>query len=217
MSDLTKWPRLIVVGQKVTEEQANEILIRTNAWQWIGGNDPAWEAQVREITQAPSEDWYGEGPEKVRAGWARQQEFYKSLRMIELEYLNNSRIYSSWIGGPHGWCDWDGTIGCSNYNIGKWPDVDQVRDEWKLIAAAFPFLCLTAQLVPNEGESPEAVVTFTVANGGVHVSEKRSEIIRPVIEMDVPEILRTVFSPGGERGVSPARLAAAVAQVRGAS
>lgn len=37
--DLTKWPRLLVTGQPVTEDQANDILIRTDDW-YIVGNAP---------------------------------------------------------------------------------------------------------------------------------------------------------------------------------
>lgn len=46
MPDLTKWPRLLVTGTPVTEEQANEILVRTaNLW-LLPGNDRDWTATV---------------------------------------------------------------------------------------------------------------------------------------------------------------------------
>ena len=43
--ELTKWPRLPVVGKRITEEQANEILIRTNQW-FFSTNDKEWQAKT---------------------------------------------------------------------------------------------------------------------------------------------------------------------------
>ena len=62
----------------------------------------------------------------------------KDISHIELEYLSNHRIVSSWIGGPHGWCNWEGNIGCNNYNIGKHPSCKEVYNEWiKMSATIF--------------------------------------------------------------------------------
>jgi hypothetical protein len=211
MTDLTKWPRLIVVGENVTPKQANEILVRTHNWGWFMTNDKEWEGMVRNLVGAPPERSYlGEEGKKA---WEEQKAFVKKMRTLDLEYLGNQRIMSSWIGGPHGWCDWDGTIGAANYNIGKWPTVDDVAEEWCTIANAFPYLKLTAQLVPDEGESPMSVARFEIADGGVTTSETVEEPLRKPEELDMVTMLTTIRSYDGERGVDFQRLHQAVRQV----
>jgi hypothetical protein len=96
---------------------------------------------------------------------------------LDLAYLENSQILSSWIGGPHGWCNWDGNIGCNNYNIGKWPSVKMVYDEWVKIAKEFPYLTLESQLLSTEtcgdenDELGNAIVQFNIKDGLVDMSE----------------------------------------------
>ncbi|MFE7928347.1 hypothetical protein ACFU6S_06335 [Streptomyces sp. NPDC057456] len=104
--ELTKWPRLLVTGPAVTEEQANEILIRTaNLW-LLHSNDWEWTATVGEVLGIkPNSLGYGT-PESIRAA-------SEALRCLDLQWIYTSRIASSWIGGPHGWCNWDGSIGCA--------------------------------------------------------------------------------------------------------
>ena len=216
MTDLTKWPRLIVVGEKVTGEQANEILVRTFHWHYFSTNDHEWERMVANLVGAPpdyheatikngmsSEDWH-----------ALQDEFLATMHELDLAYLYNERIMSSWIGGPHGWCDWDGTIGTSEYNIGKWPSIQDVTEDWKEIAEAFPFLTLTSQLVPDEGDAEMSVVRFEIAEGTVSVIEKEEPLLRQPEELDLERMLNTVRHRNGERGVDFQRLAEAVRQVR---
>jgi hypothetical protein len=138
------------------------------------------------------------------------------MGVLQLSYLENARIASSWIGGPHGWCDWDGTIGCANYNIGKWPTVEAVTEDWHAIAAAFPYLNLRAQLVPDEGEAESAVVEWQISNGAVStVEELRDPIVRPG-ELSAGSLLIRFAAVDGERGVSLHRLREALRQVAGA-
>lgn len=207
MTDLTKWPLLLVSGDRVTEEQANDILIRTNS-PYLGANDKEWVRQVcAEFGVTLTERW-GD------PDWRSQDTAYTALGVLDLHYLHNSRIVSTWIGGAHGWCDWDGTIGCSNYNIGKWPSVEAVTEDWQTIASRFPFLSLRAQLVPDEGEAPGPVVEWIVDGGQVAMrtdGEFTQITARPLTDGDM--MLR-FLSPGGERGVSLERLRAALAQVR---
>ncbi|PWI16039.1 hypothetical protein DI272_19095 [Streptomyces sp. Act143] len=204
--ELTKWPRLLVTGQPVTEEQANDILIRTaNLW-LMHTNDREWTAIVGEVLgmeNGPHGFWT---PDSTKAAVER-------LRCLDLEWLYTSRIASSWIGGPHGWCNWDGTIGSTNYNIGKWPDVESVTEEWQQIAAAFPYLDLRAQLVTDEG-SGELAAEWTVAAGrATHREPAPGEpLITEPNNLDEFDFLHRLFV-GGERGVPLPRLRAAVAQV----
>lgn len=128
MRDLTKWPRLLVVGAPVTEEQANDILVRTCVPAYLSGNDKRWSEAVRHILGF-RQDEQPEDPAlredgAARMAWFREQWEYNDRRkeelgILDLNYLYNARIASSWLGGPFGWCNWDGTIFCDNFNIGK--------------------------------------------------------------------------------------------------
>ena len=204
--ELTKWPRLIVVGENVTRQQASEILIRTNQW-WLGTNDLQFKRSVFALAGIK---WDGN---RFVPDSCSLHAFERKIRMLDLQYLENNQIASAWIGGPHGWCDWNGYIGCSNYNIGKWPSVEDVHHEWNLIAEAFPYLRLTAQLIPNEGESEKAVVEWNVANGVARIGHP-AQVLEPT---DVSEdvFLSIVMDRTRERGVSLDRLQEALSQVLG--
>ena len=205
--DLTKWPRLLVVGAPVTAEQAEDILIRTANPYLLGVNDQAWTAYVSQAFGFTL-DWYGHATlDSIRAVSAE-------LDLVPLTLLYTSRISSAWIGGPHGWCDWDGTIGATTYNLGKHPDRETVLAEWALIAAAWPFLDLTAQLLADEGTGP-VVGQWRVVNGRATEERPGLPITEPA-DIDPIDVLARLFFVGGERGVAPARLVAAINRVRAA-
>jgi hypothetical protein len=204
--DLTKWPRLLVVGAPVTPEQAEDILIRTANLCLLAVNDQAWTAYVTQafgLTPGP----YGIATsDSFRAVSAE-------LDMVPLTLLYTSRISSSWIGGPHGWCNWDGRIGATTYNLGRYPDRETVLAEWALIAAAFPFLDLTAQLLADEGTGP-VVGQWRVVNGRATEEPVGLPIGEPT-DVSEADVLARLFV-GGERGVDPGRLVAAIRRVRAA-
>ncbi|GGS85224.1 hypothetical protein GCM10010156_49800 [Planobispora rosea] len=203
MTDLTKWPRLLVVGDAVTREQANEILIRTNT-RHMHTNDRVWETTVHDLFGI-ARDKHG------HPDWKSAQAFHDRYGVLDLTYLANQRIASSWLGGAYGWCDWDGTIGCSNYNIGKWPTVEDVTEEWQAIAAAFPYLTLHAQLVTDEGEGHIAA-TWAVKDGKTALVEPVGQIAS--ISDDVAAMAAGLFlGTRTERGVSLDRLREALAQL----
>lgn len=200
--DLTKWPRLLVMGDPVTEAQANEIIIRTTPF-YLFTNDRTWLATVCTVL----------GLEQSRVGavhWESLRAWRESIAGLDLAYLYNERIMSSWVGGPHGWCDWDGTISCDTYNIGKWPTAAEVDAEWRLIAATWPFLTLRCQLVPNEGETLEPAVEWRISGGDVELVNPGRILTRP----RDPQFVSVFVN--GERGVSSDRLTQAYHQVRGA-
>lgn len=202
MDDLTKWPLLLVAGEPVTEQQANEILIRTDSWS-IMTNDREWQRSVWKLVGIDTDEF-------GRPDWRVVQALQADLGVLDLSYLDNSRIASSWIGGPRGWCDWDGTIGTSNYNIGKWPTVEEVHADWQAIAEAFPFLDLRAQLVPDEGEACVPAVEWQVRDG-------HAEMVTPsgtMLRRPTSPSFMAVLTVGGERGVGLPRLELAVGQVR---
>jgi hypothetical protein len=201
--DLTKWPRLLVVGEPVTHEQANDILVRTNLWMPCT-NDRAWGHDIAVVLAEHG----GPVPSGLWGSWTGLREWNAHIRALDLHYLHNDRIASAWIGGPHGWCDWDGTIGCTSYNIGKWPTVEAVTDDWQAIAAAWPFLDLRAQLVPDEGEAGASSWEWLVNGGRVETVADPGALIAEPTDPDFQ-----VWNPERERGVSLDRLREAVAQV----
>jgi hypothetical protein len=165
--DLTKWPRLLVVGDPVTKEQAAEIILRTTSY--LGTNDREWAKKVSKIL----------GVKLDRIGYPELEPFCAKYNVLDMEYLGNHQIASSWIGGPHGWVNWEGEVGCDTFNLGKWPSFDAVLGEWQVIASAWPFLSLRAQLVPDEGEALEAAVEFVVKGGEVTHHKPEALLKRP--------------------------------------
>lgn len=199
--DLTKWPRLLVIGNPITREQANEILIRTDDW-WISTNDREWKRSVESLLAE-----FGRPSDESK--WNEQEAWNESIGVLDLSYLHNQRIASSWIGGSHGWCDWDGTIQSRNYNIGKWPSAEEVTLDWEKIASAFPYLDLRAQLVPDEGEALKPAIEWHVSSGKVEVVDEPTELLARPTD---PQFL-ALLTLKGEQGVSLGRLREALAQV----
>ena len=201
----SKWPGMIVQGENVTEEQAAEILLRTDSHLptfKYGCNDRAFIAEVQKLFPVAKA---GDDLSWSEAN-AQNTETYKSL---DVYLLSNSRIMSSWIGGVHGWCDWDGRIGCNNYNIGKWPSVEDVAEEWAVIAEAFPFLDLRCQLFNGETEV-EPILMFTVKDGKVVVEDSDD----PLAYFEQIDFIEKVFDRS-ERGIAIPELKKKIEMVYG--
>ena len=173
-----KWPGLLVRGERVSPDEAAEIIVRTSRW-------PIW-----------SNDKKAQNVYNALAGfvpkvpWQEERKVAEKFGALELSYLSNSRIQSSWVCGTFGWCSWEGNIGCSYYNIGKWPSVDEVTEDWAMIAKAFPFLSLTAQVLSEEigcAEDPEPTAEWVLQKGEV--------IVRAPLQILIPSSMH-VF--GGE-------------------
>ena len=220
MRDLTKWPRLLVVGEPVTEQQANDILVRTFDWSWFHTNDRIWKAFIErlaaDILGRPIEPPAGEQSSESRSTyWDGVRAWQERMGILDLHYLGNDMIASSWLGGPQGWCDWDGTIGCANYNIGKWPSTDAVTEDLTSIATAWPFLTMRVQLLSDEGTG-QLLNTWTVSDGHAELVEDATLIITEPKDLPDFQIITRLTSPFGERGVSAERLHAALIEVAAA-
>lgn len=163
-----KWPAFLVQGTSVTEVQAVEILFRTSSAR-LCLNDRKFESFYYDLLGFPDQESLD------MAVINAHYEHARALGFLELGYLANSQIASSWIGGPNGWMNWDGQIHCSNKNIGKWPSVQEVSEDWAKIAKAFPFLDLRCQLLNHEAGYPEGesrvTVEFVIKDGTVTVFE----------------------------------------------
>jgi hypothetical protein len=196
---LPKWPTLLVKGDPVTQDQAAEIILRTDSYfKWMSSNADAYDREFVTMFDRPY-DGHGVGKCKWIDEIGNFQErciadnaWHEKLNRIQLEYMGNSQICSSWIGGPHGWCDWEGNISTSNYNIGKWPSCEEVYDEWVRIAKSFPFLNLKCQLMDGETceESTKPVIEFHIANGKVKVVKPKSQLI--LVNDDIGTSMSTI-------------------------
>jgi len=212
---LPKWPALLIVGESVTEDQAAEIIIRTGHWP-ICINDRAWEREVHAILGVvnPYED-VSRDVKSINALYETFTAWKERMGVLDMEYLYNSQVGSAYIGGPHGWCDWRGVIGCSDYNIGKYPDTVEVLHDWQKIAEAFPFLKLKSQLF--NGESCESlirpVIQYNVEGGKVDVVPVEDLKDHPTNNIG-PELVAFFTNPLRERGCKADVLRRAVQLVR---
>lgn len=189
---LPKWPAFCVEGRTVTQKQAQEILIRTSDL-YFSTNDKDFLRQIYDFLGQPTDEFgYPKDLDRLR-------EILEKYRILHLSFLKNSRIISSFIGGPHGWCDWDGRIGCNTFNIGKYPSVEEVHEDWKKIAEAFPYLDLRCQLWNCEAGcedsvmDPRPVVEYLVKDGKV-------EILAPTLPYIPHAQLNKYVFETGERG-----------------
>lgn len=175
--DWGKWPRMVVVGEKVTQDQAKEIILRTEFLP-IGTNDKSFCRSANMILGLKKEDNFL--PVKEVA------DTFKSL-CWDLYYMHNSRVASFWAGGPHGWCHWDGTIGCCNYNIGKWPSIYDVAKDWSLIAKTFPYLDLKCYILSENDEIFTPSGCFEIKEGKVTIRSFDEEEINSLKLSDFKE------------------------------
>lgn len=211
MTELPRSARLVVQGEPVSPEQADVILVRTR-YPWVLSEDKEWQAELEQILGLPdSEREHVMMSEALSRGmthdWSSHftasEKAWKRLGLIQLELLHNHQIESFSYLGPHGWCDWDGNIGCSRYDIGKWPTVGKITQEWGLIAGAFPYLTLDCQVLD---EAHRVAAQWRVEGGSVRPAQITS-LVRPLEEVRFTPVL---FDSSWERGVSAERLRSAV-------
>lgn len=192
---LPKWPMMATIGKRVTEDQAAEIIVRCSSLHF-SCNDKRWDAEL-----------YGAlglvvGKHGWVDDWQSVMDKRRELRSVETgEYLDlDSRLSTAYIGGPHGWMNWDGRVGEAGHNIGKWPTVEDVREGWANIAAAFPYLELRCQLFSGEGceDDIRPVIEYRVADGSVEMREPGETMTH--YPRDIGTEVRRMMSYGGERG-----------------
>lgn len=196
---LPKWPQMLVTGDTVTVEQAKDIIFRTDSFMtqfrfsWGGGNDrhfnrSFWESAgymamfIRNMyvfKSAPNEDFPVDENEMLEYRALQEamnsvnEEFEKEMGFISnTEYVRNNMVASCYIYGAHGWCNPDGTISYVD-NVGKWPSVEEIFNEWSTIAAAFPYLNVYVTLMSGEQceDNKRPVVTLHVKDGSVSCFE----------------------------------------------
>lgn len=207
---INKWPGMIVKGDSVTPEQAAEILIKTDSHFpdfRYAGNDHDFGMMLNEMLGIPTD-------RSLLDDYSKVYDLAEECGVMRLSYLSNARIYSCWVGGPNGWCDWDGTIFSNNKNIGKWPSVEAVATDWMRLLEAFPYLNLVCQLFDGETceDDVKPLVAFFVGDGVVRVEDSDEPFGTFSKDFD---IMATLFSPGRERGIGHNELKEKIRQVYG--
>ncbi len=177
---LPKWPQMRVEGHSITVEQAKEIIRRTDGFftypDW-SGNDKAYCQRVMEKLGIPATLKKSVVPGDIGESWAAQDAWRTGWGFVDTEYVKNNWISCAFIHGPHGWCHPDGTISYLD-NVGKWPSVRSIYDDWTILATEFPFLSLIVVLMDKEEgeEGGNPVVGFHVHEGKVVVFDPASVV-----------------------------------------
>lgn len=198
---LPKWPQMLVTGTTLPVNQALEIIRRTDDFfSCPTGNDRPFIARARKLCYMP-DDPFDNLKKYNKADGSRDEDQYlkaisnyydefdkwkKYWGTISFEFLINSWISCPFVGGPHGWCHPNGTIGFSD-NVGKYPSVEEIFNEWSTVAYEFPFVELEATLMSDEeGCNGHPVVSFLIRNGRVEIIDPKVRNIHEEFNREIP-------------------------------
>lgn len=216
---LPKWPAIVVYGERVTNLQAAEIIVRTDLYFpdfSYAGNDMGIRDELNDLFNIPEypsrdqskEDFIKEFKERFKK-IEKIESYYKK---INLEYLYTQNIVSAYVRGPCGWVDWQGNINYYGHNIGKWPSVDTVLTEWNMIAAAFPYLNLTCILFNKEAweEDCQPIIQFRIKEGKASIEPQIDSDWKTKVKYSSPDPSHYNFD---EIGIDPIDLLGKVEDV----
>lgn len=186
-TNLPKWPQMLVWGQSVTVEQAQEIILCTDDFltsfsDYAGGNNHKWNTWARKTLGVDAN--FGTNPGLV---WRLQEELREAIGFIQTNYVRNDWASCCYVYGPHGWCHPDGTIGFVD-NVGKWPSAEELVSDWTALTEAFPFLALHATFMSGESCEEDLQPHFTL-----RVKDGKVEMLEPVLPSadEMPKIDRS--------------------------
>lgn len=170
---LPKWPQMIVTGESITQEQAKEIIRRTDYFLHggHGGNDRVWNKRAIKLLKMPHGfDMDPDQPkiEDYSAHFEECDTWRDNWGCINLEYLSVGWLSAAALQGPHGWIHPTGMIGYVD-NIGKHPYCETVFEEWAVIAHEFPFLKIGMTLMDREccEDGERKVISMMISDGTV--------------------------------------------------
>jgi len=226
--DLPKWPAMFVCGKSVTEKEAAEVLIRTDF------NFPDFNSSCNDREYIEELNWIFKVPESPRLDdrsdtgkekwhtalnkhYAALSKLREKYKMLDLEYISNHQIASCYIGGTYGWIDWEGNISSNSTNIGKWPSVKVVHEEWAQLAKAFPFLDLRCVLFGGEycEDAIEPLVKFDIKDGEATCSSD-VEDVKDAIGKNLISIGNSInFFSRSEQGIWPDTLEEKIIEIYG--
>lgn len=225
-----KWPQMLTNGEQVTEDQAFEIIRRTDTFitdpDGGFGNNEQLVAKMRKLLGLQSyidleAEWQrrnlhknlqGNGSSYWSSGWNLRDVIAGSLGHIPTSYIHNTWASSSYIGGPYGWCHPDGVINFTA-NIGKWPTLDEVVTDWVRMLEAFPFIKVHVSLY-NYGEGddphsamgvPKATSNFIIGDGTIKFVDSDAGLhdnISSKVESDIEKFRKNINNPYREMGLT---------------
>jgi len=169
-----KWPQAFITGQNLTVERAEEIITRTDGLvvsRYGGNNEDFNKTFLHEsgLRIVDPDDWVS-GKISSESCYKKGEVIKNVLGLIETNYIHNSWLSSSYVGGPYGWCHPSGKI-FYNDNIGKHPCVESVVEDWRKLHEAFPFINVVCTLHNKEYGEPgiEPVVTLRIGAGKIYI------------------------------------------------
>jgi hypothetical protein len=155
---LPKWTGMICIGDPVTPEQALEVIIRTDRYNFY--NEYYKDVQLLNVVKKayvrclPIED-------QISDQMLDYEKFNHMFGVLPLNYLNNHMLYHS--TGLHGWMKKNGIVKTSSYNIGKRPTKQDLIEEVQIILKAFPFIKnIHFQFLNGEIDNPIRKVIFSI-------------------------------------------------------
>lgn len=205
---LPKWPQCVIWGEKITIDQAKEILARTDSFFVQGplSNNHEWDDKMKAFIKFPDADDYKGSDDQIdwHRYWEEKAAYREAHNLINLSYLDNNYISSCYIDGVNGWCHPNGTI-FFNQNVGKYPSWDELENDCKDIAKAFPFLDMKICLFNGEtGEDgTKAVGGFVIKKGKVTLLKPKDFLTKddPKCDSDFcnwPKILENLIQEKNE-------------------
>lgn len=218
---LPKWPQLLLVGEPVTREQAMEIILRTDPFLYGDGYTNHRDFQKAFYRDSGLDRGFIFEPGHTTNQLPRlnqlSEALEKHLGRIDLHYVVSEWTASAFVLGPHGFCSPEGKLFFQD-NVGKWPDVEDVYEDFVRLAEAFPFLDFKASLY--DGESCEwedrplsVVVSFVVKDGKVTINAEDYGLQ----QHRRPEVFRSLISDRGEIGLPDDMLQMVAARIRQAT
>lgn len=156
---------LVFTGEKITPEQAGEILVRTGLNQ-IAGGDKDNLTLIKILLGLPTQN--DDEIDDFEVYYQEFEQAYNALHGVPLYHMTNRQIIANGYLGLNGWVDWEGNIG-GVLETEKWPVVSDIAMDLYELGKAFPFLNLTVQVFTlNDDLSVNFTVAgeFTLNNGG---------------------------------------------------
>ena len=160
------WTRMVVVGEKVSEDQAKNIILRTERFL----TDPYFENPDRRLDR-----YYKNKSQLGRVDTYYNKRFQAHMKnklgTLDTLYVNNCWSTNE-VDRLGGWCHMDGNIHYDGV-IGIWAAACDILEDWEQIAEAFPYLVLTAVLYDDE-DKPQ--IKIDLRDGEVRVSLQPEDI-----------------------------------------
>lgn len=202
---LDRWNAVYITGQSVPHSTAREILMRTDGnirSMRLSSNAHEFKAHVEDafgwtVVQAWDDAWHRLSDAErdqfrsivgVNTPWSLDVLFAERVGTIPLSTMGTDLLCSCYVGGPTSWITPNGTIFMMDKNLGKWPEVKSIAEDWAAIAENFHELDLVCTVMDGEWCSDERlspVVQFVVKSGTVTVQPPVMELHDPVYNFDL--------------------------------